>query len=896
MTLLVAAALAATAQAKEEISTFSTSSSSSQAGGHPDLSTSFTLENPGAPEAARNVTFRAPEGIFGNPNAITECPPAAFALDQCPPNSQAGVITVYGSYEGNPDYLFGTAPLFILEPVGEETALLAFVVPTLDIPIDIPVTVRTESDYGLTFTVTNITQLTPLAGADLTIWAFPALSSHDAERFPIGAPGEPPNCPGSTSAACVGKGVHSSLPPHPLTDNPTVCTGTPLATALEVQTYQDPLHVSRVQGNYPETTSCDTEVFNPVLYTSPTTNETDAPSGLNIDLSAPQFLGFAASPSELKKAIVTLPEGFTVNPDAADGQTMCTEAEANFNSEAPAHCPDQAKIGTFTIGTKALNGRLEGAVYIGEPKPGDQYRLFEIASGFGINAKLVGSVKPDPVTGRLTAYFENLPQVPFDDFQLHLFASDRGLMATPTQCSVYTTKAEFYPWNSVLAEQESTQVFALESGPRGTQCPSRTRPFQPSLVAGTSNPDAGAYSAFSLKLDREDGDQFLGNLNFTMPPGLTGNLTGITYCPESAITAAAQLPGRFETEHPSCPKTSEIGTSNVAAGPGSHPFHAVGRIYLAGPFKGAPLSIVAITPALAGPYDYGTVVVRVALHIDPSDAHVVAVSEKVPEIIGGIPIRMRSIEVHIDKPNFMINPTNCDPHSVVSEGLGNQGTAAVFSSPFQAVNCFSLPFSPHMSVKQVGRHLTARSKNPILQFDLTTRPGDANIKSVAVTLPTAFEIDQTHLSNICSRAQLEVELCSGRAPIGTVSTHTPLLEKPLEGKAYAVSGYGGLPHVAFVLGGQVTLIPQAESSSLKGGQLRTEVPTVPDAPIGHFRLSLYGGKKGYLVNTRSLCAAPAVIQVRFVAQSGKVVNRRMSASTACGAKGKRHRRPGAAHH
>ncbi len=531
------------------------------------------------------MTFQAPEGIFGNPNAVTECTPSSFALDRCPSNSQVGLITVYASYEGDPNFLLGTAPIFVLEPVGELTGLLAFIVPTLNIPIDIPVTVRTESDYGLTFTVSNITQLTPLAGARFSIWGFPALSTHDSDRFPEGAPGAPSNCPGLASTGCLGTPIPSSIPPHPLTDNPTNCTGKALRTVLEVETYQDPGHLSRSESEYPETTACDLEVFTPVLYSSPTTAETDAPSGLNIDLSAPQFLGFAASPSELRKAVVTLPEGFTINPDAADGQTMCTDAQANFDSEGPAHCPDQAKIGTFSIGSQALNGRLEGAVYIGEPKPGDQYRLFEIATGFGIHAKLVGSVKPDPVTGQLTAYFEGLPQVPFDDFQLHLFSSDRGLMATPTRCGIYSTKGVFYPWNTSLAEQESTQVFSLETGPHGSTCPGQVRPFHPNLVAGTSNPVAGAYSGFTLKLDREDGDQFLGKLNFTMPPGLTANLRGLAYCSEVAITAAANRPGRAEQAAPSCPAGSQIGTTNVAAGPGSHPFHAVGVDLPRGPIQ-----------------------------------------------------------------------------------------------------------------------------------------------------------------------------------------------------------------------------------------------------------------------------------------------------------------------
>ena len=259
-----------------------------------------------------------------------------------------------------------------------------------------------------------------------------------------------------------------------------------------------------------------------------------------------------------------------------------------------------------------------------------------------------------------------------------------------------------------------------------------------------------------------------------MPPGLTANLHGVTYCPEADILAAAQTLGKVEQAEPSCPASSEIGTSNVAAGPGSHPFHAVGKIYMAGPFQGAPLSLVAITPALAGPYDYGTVVVRVALHIDPTDAHVIADSETVPEIIGGIPIRMREIQVNINRRNFMINPTNCSPFSVGSEGVGDQGTAVGFSSYFHAVNCAALGFTPKMTITQLGgRKSTARGKEPGLQFDLNTTPGDANLKSVAVTLPRAFEIDQEHLGNLCDKAELAADQCKGKAAIGTVNRRNP---------------------------------------------------------------------------------------------------------------------------
>jgi hypothetical protein len=406
------------------------------------------------------------------------------------------------------------------------------------------------------------------------------------------------------------------------------------------------------------------------------------------------------------------------------------------------------------------------------------------------------------------------------------------------------------------------------------------------------NAVAGDFSAFSLKLDRVDGDQFLGDLNFKLPPGFTGNLRGIAYCPEASIAAAAAALGRAELVSPSCPAASQIGTSNVAAGPGSHPFHALGKMYLSGPFKGAPLSLVAITPALAGPYDYGNVVVRVALHIDPLDAHVIAVSDTVPSIIGGIPIRMRSIQVNIDKPDFTINPTNCEPFSVNSQGIGDQGTVSEFSSYFQAVNCAALPFKPRMTVRQRGgRKSVSRSANPELQFDLRTRPGDANIKSLSVTLPGAYAIAQNHLGNICSEKVLAETQCAGRTPIGKATTTTPLLDQPLSGPAYAVSGTGGLPKLAFILDGQVSLAPRAESFSTRGA-LKTVVPVVPDAPIGDFRLNLYGGKRGYLTNTRSLCAKPPLTTVEYEAQNGKRYTQRVRTQLPCGggSKSKRKKR------
>jgi hypothetical protein len=886
---LAIAIAAAPAQASEPISEFEVTTSTTQAGGHPDLETRFELADPGNNEAAENVGVQLPRGVFGNPNAVSKCSADDFALEQCPTDSQVGVVTVRANFSGDEKFLLGTAPVFDMASASaDETARFSFIAPVADIPINIPVRVRTGSDYGLTMTVTGISQSIPLSAARIDIWAFPALGEHDNERFLIGSPGNPAGCPGEASGACAsnnGSNPHQShLQISPLTDNPTTCTGEPLTVKLEVTTYQDEAHPSHAEAQYPPTTGCDLETFQPLFNSALTSNRTDSAAGLEMQLKASQFLGFANSPSSLRSASMVLPEGISINPDAADGQTSCSDEQANFGNEGPAACPDQSKIGNFDITTPALDGPLVGSLYFGEPQPGNQYRVFMVASGFGINAKIVASVFPDPKTGQLTMSVTDLPQVPFEQFNLHLFASDRGLVATPTRCGVYQADALFVPWNSVLAPQHSTPTMSLSSGPNGSTCPGRTLPFNPRLVAGMSTPVGGAFSDFHLKLDRDDGDQFLGDLNFRFPPGFTGDLGGIAYCPEAAIAASADKLGRAELASPSCPASSLVGTTNVAAGPGSHPFHAVGKMYLAGPFKGAPLSVVAITPALAGPFDYGVVVVRVALHVDPLTAQVSAVSDTVPSIIGGVPIRMRSIQVNIERHEFTINPTNCSPFSIDSQGIGDEGTLTDFSSYFHAVNCSTLPFKPRMTVRQVGgtKGSTQRGGNPELQFDLTTRPGDANIKSLSVTLSNAFEIDQRHLGNLCSEKELVATQCAGRQAIGRAMTKTPLLDQPLSGPVYAVSGSGGLPRLAFILNGQVTLIPRADAKTVKGGRLQTTAPVVPDAPIGHFRLIVFGGKQGYLGNTRDICAHVPIVRFGFVGQNGATRSESRRVKLKCG--------------
>jgi hypothetical protein len=887
LVVLLGLAFAVPARAALSIEEFETTASTSEAGAHPDLRTHFKLGGSGG-EVAKNVIFNAPQGLYGNPKVLTECSSLDFALQQCPPNSQAGLITIHADYLGNPNYLLGTAPVYTIGTAGDEAARFSFYVPVINIPIALPVTVRSATDFGLVFTVSGITQEVPLSEADLTFWGFPADPSHEMERFPKGSPGNPAGCPNEATTGCLTSPTKASVAPRPFTSNASIC-GKPMPTALDVETYQRPGVLTHADASYPMLSACQKQTFAPVAQARLSSGEADSPTGLDLEFVIPQAQTKAVSPSQLRAGELTFPPGLTINPGAADGQSACSDLEAGFGTDGPGHCRDNAKVGSITIKSESLPGDLTGSIYLGEPKAGNQYRLFLLADGFGIHVKLLGKLLPDPQTGQVHTEFENLPQLPFETFEMHLFASDRGVFATPTQCAVYAVDTHLFPWNDQLADQSSQFGVSVTSGPTGKACPAGTRPFNPKLEAGTNNSDAGKFSSFTLKLDREDGDQYLQDLGFTMPPGLTGSLRGITYCPEASIALASSKTGRTEQAIPSCPASSQVGTTNVAAGPGTHPFHALGTMYMAGPFKGAPLSLVAITPALAGPYDYGTVVIRVAVNVDSLDAHVTAISDTIPRIIGGIPLRLRQIQVNLTRPDFILNPTNCQPMAVGSKGIGAEGSSTEFSSYFQAANCATLPFKPQMSMVQKDKG-TARSKNPAYEFHLRTRPGDANIKSLSVTLSKAFAIDQRHLGNICSEAQLIATRCAGKQPIGSAITRTPLLDAPLAGPVYAVSGGGGLPRLAFALNGQVPLVPRAKTSALNRGALKgalkTTVPTVPDAPIGDFRLTLLGGAQGYLVNTRNLCNKPVINTVEYTAQNGRKLTQNVKAKAPCGSAGK----------
>ncbi|HEY7257111.1 MAG TPA: hypothetical protein VH476_10565 [Solirubrobacterales bacterium] len=891
-TLIAVGALApARAAAEAPIYQFEVTPSTTQAGGHPNLDTLIWVGNrytqhippPSCDcQDAEDINLEMPRGVIGNPHASPQCSAADFSTNDCPPETQVGSVVVSLNAEEPGSSGFGVIAVENLVPHPGEAGLLGFNFPFLHFGVYEQINSRTESDYGLDVTTEDITHLLPIAFIEEHLWGVPAASENDFERLPAGwdsfEDGQAPPTP-------------SNAAKEPFLSNPTTCNQPNLSAHLTVTAYDR--GVTEADSPYPATTGCDQLSFNPSLYAQPTTTATDTASGLDVDLQVPQQMSpKVPSPSEIRGATVTLPPGFSINPNAADGKTSCSNTEAAIGTRNEARCPENSKVGTVSVNSSALPGPIPGYIYLGTPLPGDRYRLILTANGYNVHVKLAGSALADEHTGQVTVSFQELPQTPFSDFNMHFFGSERGLLATPTQCGTYGVSSTFLPWDSELPEQTSTQYFTLGSGPGGSACPPSIRPFQPSLRGGVADKTAGRHSPFSITLTRPDGDQDLTGLDVTTPPGFAATLVGVTYCPDATLAAAGSptSSGLAELAAQSCPSSSQIGTASTAAGAGNHPVYLPGRVFLAGPYKGAPLSLAVVTPAVSGPYDLGNVVVRAALDVNPVTAQITAVSDPLPLIVGGIPLRLRQILVNLDRPGFALNPTNCGRFAVQARVFGDQGAEADPSVPFQVADCAEIPFGPKLSLRL--DHGLKHTQNPALQATLTAGPGEANIERTVVKMPRSMLLDNAHIQSPCTKVQFAANACPPGSVLGSAKAESPLLEKPLEGPVYLASGYGHrLPDLLAALKGQVDINLDARVDSVHGA-LRTSFETVPDVPVTRFTLNLIGGKRGLLQNSVNLCGHVQRAAVKLTGQNNRRMSARPKIHLACGghASRSRHRR------
>jgi hypothetical protein len=898
-------------------------SPSTAAGSHPYQLTAnlgFPTERfagfpyPVAAGHVRDAYTDLPRGMIVNPAATpvlcTEAELITETSPGCPVASAIGTITI-ASVEGT--IKPATFALYNMVPPPGVPASFGFNAFGIGIFPHIVGSLRSDGDYGLSGGSNDILALTlhPVFGIRLALWGDPTDPAHDNVR-------------GDT---CLAEGQASSVScpvarqDTALLTMPGQCTGEPSTFAARADSWEEPgvfeereYESADLAGNPVSLDGCNQPAFEPTIEATPTTGVTDSPSGLDFTLHQPQDqeLGHL-SPAALKDATVALAAGLAANPAQADGLAVCTKAQIGLTSavgaspvrfdKQPDNCPDAAKIGSLEIttpllaqtdesGTKILHDpetgeviprALEGAVYLAEPfeNPFDSL----LAIYFSVNdpqsgtvAKLAGKVVPDPVTGQLRTRFEENPQLPLEDVTLHLFGGARATLTTPLSCGAHTTTSTLTPWTSPEGKDaHPADSFAMGGAPDGGPCPGgdSDAPNSPSFTAGTISPQAASYSPFALKLSRPDGSQRLSGIDTLLPPGLSGKLAGVGQCSEAQIARAISRgnpeEGVLEQASPSCPASAELGTVDVAAGSGPSPVHAGGRAYLAGPYKSAPLSMVVITPAVAGPFDLGVVVVRVALYVDPETAQIRAVSDPLPTILEGIPLDVRQISLAIGRPRFTLNPTSCDPMAITGIATSSIGKGASLTSPFQVGGCPQLPFKPKLSLRLKGG--TKRASHPKLIANLKAKPGEANIAAVQVKLPPSAFLDQAHIRTICTRVQFAADACPKGSIYGKATAITPLLDDPLQGNVYLRSSNHKLPDLVVALKGPASMPIEIDlagkTDSIKGA-LRNTFEAVPDAPVSKFTLQLFGGKRGLIVNSRDLCAHPYKAEANLTGQNGKV--------------------------
>jgi hypothetical protein len=877
-----------------------------QAGSHPFQVTSNFLFNGGAntdewghglaiPPAglSKDVTGKLPPGLIGNPVPLPTCTLTAFLTpgpapeeNECPQQTAIGIALITVEDSGFLGHVAFPEAIYNLEPYAGEPARFGFSISLANVYVILDTSVRSGpgEDYGVTVSSTNIPQNAGLEGVQLTFWGVPGDPRHDNLRgeqciLAQYGPGHRP---------CLA--LNAIHPPSFLT-MPTSCTG-PLQSTGEADSWNEPNNRVHVPTTEPlqAMDGCNRLPFSPSMSAEPTTDRASAPSGLDFNLDFKDE-GLTSSEglaeSQLKDTSVLLPEGLTINPSAGVGLGGCTPndyANETVNSAPGAGCPNDSKLGTVEIETPLLTQKIHGSIYIAQPHDnpfGSLVGLYVVAKNpeTGILIKLAGKVTPNPVTGQLTTTFENNPQLAFNHFNFHFREGQQAPLISPPACGTYNTQAVLTPWSEPTAPITETSTFSVTKGYDGGACPAGgVPPFKPGITSGLINNNAGSYSSFYLHLTRTDAEQEISGFSTNLPSGLTGNLSGIPFCPEADIEAARHKTGGQEEASPSCPSASQVGHTLVGTGVGAVLAYVPGRLYLAGPFHGAPFSLVSVTSAVVGPFDLGTVVLRFGLNIDPNTARVNVTptsSEPIPTILDGIVTHVRDIRVYVDRHDFTLNPTSCNPLSIASTLNSDLGASSTVTSPFQASNCQALAFKPGFKVSTNGK--TSRKNGASLSVKLTypnaPQGTQANIAKVKVDLPKQLPSRLTTLQKACTAAQFEANPagCPADSIVGHAKAVTPLIPEALTGPAYFVSHGGAkFPELIIVLQGYgVTIDLHGETFINPAGITSSTFRAVPDQPVGSFELTLSQGPDSALAANGNLCKAKLTMPTVFVAQNGK---------------------------
>jgi hypothetical protein len=875
-----------------------------EAGAHPALLTvPFDFSSIEAPEpnseggdtrkraagSIRNLTVDTPPGFIGSPTAVGECSEAEFTIGSCPGSSQVGRIDVslYPPVSGHM-YAVSTGVFNLSHPRGVITDL-GFVI--YQNPVHIKVSLDPANQYALRSSVPNINETLPPYSQRLTLWGVPGDPSHDTERCPRFTEANSLAAEGDTSGEC------SSDPPHkPFLTLPSQCESDNVMRLHHYDSWQNTGDFGpEIDYTMPgKMTDCDRPRFEPDVEIEPTGKQANTPTGLDVHVKVAQNENpFALATPPVKRFTVTLPKGMSFSPSFADGLKSCSLAQMRLGTNDPIECPDASRIGEVALSTPLLPHQAEGSMYLAAQRDNPFGSLFALylvlhdTEERGALIKIPGKIDVDPVTGQIVTTFEDTPQFPFDDLTLKFRSGPRAPLVSPPACGTQRIGVEVASYAQPQNPVDASNTYEVTEGPNGTPCPPdpARRPFTPKFSGGTLNPVAGAYSPFLFRLSRDDNEQELSQVTTVLPPGLVAKIAGAPFCPEAVIASIStnEGTGAAEAARPACPAASQIGTVSAGLGAGPGPNYFPGRVYLAGPYKGAPLSLAVVAPGLAGPFDLGNVVVRVALHVDPYSTQVKAVSDPFPTILHGVILRIRDVRLRMDRPRTTINPTNCSPMSV--NGLITGTGSALFSAanPFQVADCASLAFKPKLAFRLFGG--THRGSHPKFKATLTMPPGGANIAAASVALPHSEFLDQGHIGTVCTRVQFNAGAGNGAAcppasVYGTATAKTPLLDETLIGNVYLRSSSHELPDLVVALKGKIDANVVGRVDSVNGG-IRNTFEMVPDAPVESFTLTLAGGNKGLLVNSRDICKAPGRATAKFTGQNGAKVTLRPVLKSAC---------------
>lgn len=871
--VLVNAALASAGIRDEEFDKFgleqiSAQLSTRQAGAHADMTLGFAFTRDGnEPYAnAEDIQFKLPPGMIGNPQSVPRCTVDQLGNDardsECPFDSQVGMSVVRVLL---PTPLVVNEPVYNMVPPKGTDIVARFGFIAVGPPAFINVRVD-PTDYSIVATVEGLTSASGLIEAITTIWGVPASPLHNEDRItPVEANnGESP----------VG-GREATVPEAPFLSNPTDCSLQRQVT-VTAWSYQLPDQPVTKSTPFPDITGCGKLGFSPSFTATPTNPEAAAPTGMDTNLTIPQDESpNGLANSTLKSARVTLPEGFSINPAAADGLQACSAEQVGYGKNEPSHCPEGAKLGEIEAEVPALENTLHGSVYQRTPAPGRLFGLWLTTDEQGVHLKLPATIETDPQTGQVTAVFDGidtlggLPQVPVAALRLLVPGGPRAPLATPRGCGTYLAHYAFTPWSGQAATEGDAAMQIVAGCGKGG--------FSPQLAAGSLNSAGGKFSPFSFTLTRADGEGNPRTIALHMPQGLLAKLGGVPLCPDSAAGTGA------------CPADSKIGSLTASSGVGGAPLwipqpgKAPTAVYLAGPYKGAPYSVVSVVPAQAGPFDLGLVVNRAAINVDPETALATIVTDPLPQILEGVPIAYRTIHVDVDRPNFTINPTSCAQKKITATITATDGAVAEPTAGFQATGCSKLAYSPKLKIAFTGP--TTRTGNPGVRAVLTQKPNQANSKAVTVILPGSQFIDNAHISNPCTRVQFAAEACPPKSVLGNVSAVSPLLDKPLKGKVYFRSNGGDreLPDLVADLRGQIHVTVVGFIDSVNG-RVRTRFLSVPDAPVTKFKMNLFGGSRGLLENSQNLCLQKRHVELHFKAHNGRTVDTNPAIAINCGKK------------